>query len=118
MRIGFVCHSSNLAGGGERCTLEAIESLRARGADCRVILPSDGTLAKELAERGFEAKVIPYTWWMSDDELGPLYRLRRLARNFLAVPRVAAALRGWKCDAVYTSTITTPVGAAAARRLG
>src|SRR5262249_37158020 len=109
MRIGFVSHSAG-QGGAEKALLELIAGLRERGVECRCALPRDGPLVGALLERGAEPSVIPYAWWAGRDR-SPWKRLRRGQRTLRALPALRAQIRSWKCDVVYTNTVTICAGA-------
>jgi glycosyltransferase involved in cell wall biosynthesis len=115
MRVCFISHSSK-KGGAERALLELIDALRAREVEAYVLLPSCGPLIEELKSREIVYHIFHYKRWMSKNSL-IWKRIKRSVLNFgMAIP-VAVRLKIWRCDVVYTNTITVCVGALAARLL-
>jgi glycosyltransferase involved in cell wall biosynthesis len=97
--IFILCEYPTL-NGGERSMLATLDSVRAGGFSPVVMAPPDGSLAKELADRGFE--LIPYECRLPDgsrisqsrlrEELAEMLRRRRpalLHANSLAMGRLA-----------------------------
>ena len=117
MRVCFVSHTSR-TGGAERSLLETIRSLLARDVECVVLLPKNGPLVDALDRIGVEYRVLPYKWW-TGREGGPLWRrvARTAANLILAVPASSWITRR-NVDIVYTNTISTCLGAWAARLAG
>ena len=116
LRICFVSHSSNLQG-AERALLELIDALRALGVKPYAILPSKGPFVDVLRDRGIECAVIPFMLWMG--KVSPLWKTAlRIASHPISTLVVAAQIRRWDCDLVYTNTLSVCVGALAARLLG
>lgn len=116
MRVCFVSHTSGRLG-AERALLEMLEALARRGVDCYVIVPRQGPLVEKLKDREIPFAIIPYRWWMGRGS--PLWkRIGRIALSLAMAIPIAARIRGWRCDIVYTNTITVCVGALAARILG
>lgn len=115
IKICFVSHSSG-KGGAERSLLELIDALKGRGVEAYVLLPSCGPLVEELKSRSIVYKVLPFKWWMGKNS--PIWkRIGRFLLNLSAIIPIAITLRRWKCDLVYTNTITVCVGALAAKLL-
>lgn len=116
MKICFISHSS-AKGGAERALLELIDALRAQGVEAYVLLPSCGPLIEELKSRQIVYQVFPYKWWMGKDS--PIWkRIGRAVLNLAIAIAVALRIKQYKCDLVYTNTITVCVGALAAKLLG
>lgn len=116
MRIAFVSHSAG-RGGAEKVLLELIDALSARGVECRCLLPRRGPLVRDLETRGIPTAIVRYGWWMGRNP-SVWKRVRKTFRSLYAAPRAAALIRRWKCDVVYTNTITVCVGALAAKLIG
>jgi len=115
MKVCFISHSS-AKGGAERALIELVDALRERGIEVRVILPSYGPLIEELKSRQITYQVFPYKWWMSKNS--PIWkRIGRTVLNLSSIIPLAVMLKCWKCDVVYTNTITVCVGAFAAKLL-
>ncbi len=117
MKICFISHSS-AKGGAERSLIELIDSLKTKGVDAFVIIPSYGLLVKEFKSRGIAFRIIPYRWWMSNKESPFLKRIAKIVLNFAMVIPVAITIMRHRCDIVCTNTITVCVGAFAAKILG
>lgn len=115
MKVCFVSHSSGKYG-AEKALIELILGLRQRGVTCCVILPKPGPLAEELRARGITFRVLPYPRWMGKGRKGSQLgkRILRTVLNLAAAVRLAATIRQWECDILYTNTITICVGALAA----
>jgi len=114
MKICFISHSSDKYG-AERALLELIDIIKEK-IECYVILPRSGPLIDEFRKRNITFSIFPYRWWM-----GKKYpRWKRFARiilNFFTWIPIALRIKLWKCDIVYTNTVTICVGALAAKLL-
>ncbi len=116
MRVCFISHSSNLYG-AERCLLELIDALRDLGVRPYVILPATGPLSGKLRDRGVTYAVVPFRSWMSRPS--PRWKtILRLASIPLSSLAIAARLRRWRCDVVFSNTLSVCEGALAARMTG
>jgi glycosyltransferase involved in cell wall biosynthesis len=119
VKVCFVSHSS-AKGGAERVLIELIDALRGRGVECYVIMPGsigDGSLINELKNRDLIFDTFPYTWWMTG--AFPLWkRLAKTSLNLIKMIPVIKKIKRWKCDIIYTNTITVCIGALAAKFLG
>lgn len=119
MKVCFVvaCPGTDMRG-GPRSLLETINSLQEFGVECFVLLPARGRLLDELSSRGIPVCVIPYQRWTEATNYPLRERWRKLKRNFWTAFQIAAQIRAWQCDIVYTNTIVVGVGAFAALLLG
>lgn len=63
MRVGFVFHSSGIAG-AELAALELINFLSENGVHCYALLPKRGPLVRDLGLYCSEIRILPYRWWM------------------------------------------------------
>jgi glycosyltransferase involved in cell wall biosynthesis len=115
LRVGCVLHHAALGGAG-LAFLELLDGIPAASVDFRALLPKAGPMRDELRKRGVESVIVPYRWWM-DRNTRRSKRVARTAWNLAAALPVAAVLRRWKVDVVYTNTLTPPSGAVAARLL-
>jgi len=113
MRVCFVSHSSS-RGGAEIALIELLDALKTRGVGCYVALPTSGPLADELRRRDIPFAILGYEWWM-DNSPRMDWRISRIIKNLIATVRLAGMVRLWRCDIVYTNTITICVGALAAK---
>lgn len=112
MKVCFISHSS-AKGGAERALLELLEALKRNGVECCVLLPSDGPLVNELKKLEVDFCTLPYKWWMGVNS--PLWkRMGRAIINLAVTIPVAMRIKRWKCDVVYTNTITVCIGTFAA----
>jgi glycosyltransferase involved in cell wall biosynthesis len=115
--ICFISHSSG-SGGAERVLLESVEALKRRGVECRVLLPENGELCGYLDRLGVPFSLLSFPMWMSRGGTGPLQRLKVVLGTLINTVLIALRIRRWKCDIVYSNTVTICVGALAARLLG
>ncbi len=113
MRICFVSHSGKL-GGAETVLLETIEILHEGGISCRAILPAIGEFSNRLTDLGIPFAIMPVPWWMDSEKLSLISQAKSGRRIAIAALRTATHVRRWKCDAVYSNTITVCIGAFAA----
>lgn len=105
--------------GAELSLIETIDALKKTQVDCYVVLPSDGSLADELKRRGIPFSIMRYSWWVGKKS-SPWNLLRAVLAgliNIVASVAIAARIRKWNCDVIYTNTITVCVGAFAATLL-
>ena len=115
MRVAFVLHSAKRDGAG-KAAVEALSGLCERGVESYVLLPAAGPLEAELHPYAAAVKVVPYRWWM--DRGTPAWKKAvRTAWNAAMVLPIAAAIRRWRCEVVYSNTLAVAVGALAARLL-
>ena len=103
--------------GGPRSLLETIDALGKQGVECFVLLPAHGRLIEELSHRGIPTRVIPYERWVESVNYSWRQRWYKLKRDFRIARQIAAQIREWQCDIVYTNTLAMGVGAFAAFRL-
>jgi glycosyltransferase involved in cell wall biosynthesis len=115
--ICFISHSSG-TGGAERVLLESVEALKQRGAECRVLLPEHGELCGELDKLGVPFSVVSFPMWMTRGRTGVLQRFKVTLGTLINAVLIAWKIHRWKCDLVYSNTVTVCVGALAARLLG
>jgi glycosyltransferase involved in cell wall biosynthesis len=101
-------------GGAETILLETIEILRERGIECRAILPAIGEFSNCLTSLGIPFAILPVPWWMSSRKLSLLSQMKSARRIAVAALRTAVQVWRWKCDVVYSNTITVCTGAFAA----
>lgn len=111
MKVCFVSHYGEKAG-ATLMLLRLVDGLRARGVECSVLLPWDGSLREEFGTRGIAHAIFPYRVWAYRggplrDRLRDLWELRQLGP-------IVSQLRRWDVDLVVTNTSTVPLGAFAA----
>jgi glycosyltransferase involved in cell wall biosynthesis len=105
--------------GAELSLIETIDALKKAQVDCHVVLPSDGPLVDELKRRGIPFFIMRYSSWVRKKS-SPWYLLKVVLAgliNIVTSVAIAARIRKWNCDVVYTNTITVCVGALAATLL-
>lgn len=117
MKVCFISHSSN-NGGAERVLLETIETLQGQGVECRVLLPCYGELCVELGRLNIPFSIVAYPLWMRRGKAHFYERLKTALNITITAPIIAWKIFRWKCDLVYTNTVTVCIGAIAARFLG
>lgn len=117
MRIGFVSHSSR-NGGAERVLLETIEILQMHGVECRVLLPDRGEMCADLDRLGVPFSIVSFPLWVSRGGSSFLSTLKTALSTLFHTAVVAWKISRWKCDHVYSNTVTVCVGALAAFFLG
>ena len=108
-RICFVLSASNTKG-ANGAFLELIDSLDRDRFNSYVILPSVGPMAHELEIRKIPFKIIYYKWWMHAEGSPKWKWLGRRAINFAVFPFICYQVLKWRCDIIYTNTITIDVG--------
>jgi glycosyltransferase involved in cell wall biosynthesis len=105
--------------GAELSLIETIDALKKAQVDCYVVLRSDGPLVDELKRREIPFFITRYSWWVR--KKSPPWNLPRAVVagmiNIVASVAIAARIRRWNCDIIYTNTITVCVGAIAAKLL-
>lgn len=117
LQVLLVSHSARL-GGAERALLETVDALLSGGFDCRALLPRAGPLAGALEERRVPVFVVPFKWWTALPHTGRWRRAVRTGWNVVLAGWLAGRLRAWRCDLVYSNTLSVFVGALAARLAG
>ncbi|MFB3924904.1 MAG: glycosyltransferase family 4 protein [Syntrophales bacterium] len=116
MRICFISHYSG-KGGAERALLETIDALGNLGIESLVMLPHKGPLCEELKNRGISFSILPYRWWMNWKGTPEWKKWKDLILTLAAIFPLVLIIRRWKCDLIYTNTLTICIGAIAARLL-
>ncbi|PSB49322.1 glycosyltransferase family 1 protein [Cyanosarcina cf. burmensis CCALA 770] len=115
MKVCFIaaCPGTDMRG-GPRSLLETIDSLQKLGVECFVLLPAQGRLFDELSRRDIPVRVIPYERWLEATNYPLRDRWRKLKRSYHIAFQIAAQIKEWQCNVVYTNTIAIGVGAFAA----
>ena len=116
MRVCFISHSSR-SGGAERVLLETIETLQGQGIECRVLLPHHGEFCAELGRLNIPFSIVSYPLWMRRGKTNFYERLKTALNIIIKMPVIVWKIFRWKCDLVYTNTVTVCMGAIAARLL-
>ncbi|HEY1192499.1 MAG TPA: glycosyltransferase family 4 protein [Gemmata sp.] len=114
-RVTFLTHYTELYG-ANLSLLNLIEGLGRYGVRAHVICPETGDLLGALAQRGVPAAVLPFEWWVSTDRTAAGVA-RRLVRNVRHLRPIAAQIRAWNSDLVYSNSSVFAIGAMAATEL-
>jgi len=110
VRICFIAHQGTKEGAG-RFLLDEIDYLLGKKISVFVILPEAGPLAEALAQRGVTFEIVPNPWWTKPKHIGQ--ELDHEA-TLDSARQMAALLRAWSVDLVYTQTVVAPAGPLAA----
>jgi glycosyltransferase involved in cell wall biosynthesis len=116
VRVCFISHSG-FRGGAERALLETIEALTARGFQCYVVLPYKGPLCDDLEELQIPFHIIKSKPWTGWETTTIWKRFKNAVLTLLMAIPAAWRIKFWKCDLVYSNTITIWIGALAAALL-
>ncbi len=109
-------HSSG-KGGAEKALPKLLQALQQRGVTILALLPSRGPVEEDLKKNGIAYRVIRFPRWMSANS-NNYKRIVRILWNIFMVLPVAYLIFRWRCDIVYTNTVTVSVGALAAKLTG
>jgi len=112
MKLLFFCHSSWL-NGAELSLVELVKELiDDHGANCTVVLPSDGPLIELLKNAGAATIIAPMMWWCSFTELPSPINIRQgYRRTFKWIKKNLFLFRSIDPDVVLTNTLVFPWGA-------
>lgn len=113
MRICFISHTAG-RGGAELALLELLQGLIAEGVDCRVLVPKTGPLLTALDRLHVKWKIVGYPRMVSTRRLWLLGRIVRTVKTLLWAIPMARIIANWRCDVVYSNTVTIGTGALAA----
>lgn len=116
MKVCFISNATQL-GGAERVLLETIDVLMERGVECRVLLGGDGELAHELGEAGVPYAFLDGGSWVTWERPSPWNRAKAVAKIAGRLLPAARTIRSWRCDAIYSNSLTVCGGAVVARLL-
>jgi glycosyltransferase involved in cell wall biosynthesis len=114
LRVCFVSHLW-AHGGAQLSLIELIDTLTARGVECRVVVPEGGDIPSALEERGVPCLAHDYLPWACQVPLARSDRfLKKPVVHLLRAVKLARLIRRWRCDVIVTNTITVCEGALAA----
>ena len=129
LKVVFITHYTNLYG-ANRSLLNLIEGLKSYNVSSHVIVPYKGDITNALSELDVEYAIFPFKWWVSNFEIKGNIReksikilrhkyhaVKRLRDNLLLLEGLAAQLKKWNIDLVYTNSSVIPVGAFVAQKL-
>lgn len=115
MKIVFLAHEPSLSG-ANLVLIEHVKFLKEKGIECKVIFPGLGPAAILLLNEKINVEIVPYRWWVFQNHLwGKLYPFRRLLRIILEAWDFSKVLKRYRPDVVISNTLTSPVGAFAAK---
>ncbi|MEO6231201.1 MAG: glycosyltransferase [Ferruginibacter sp.] len=119
MKIVWLAHEANMSG-ANICLLEYLDILKSKGVDNYLVVPfGKGDLPAKAAMLGISVKIIKYYSWAQPMHVSGkkhIYSFRKKIRNFFAVKQIASVIKEWRPEYFATNTITTVVGAIAARK--
>jgi glycosyltransferase involved in cell wall biosynthesis len=129
MRVAFITHYTELYG-ANRSLLNLIDGLKEYGIVAYVVTPQEGQITDALQARNVQFAVIPIQRWVAPLKLegNPVKKLHQLASYYRKAAKrlylnlklnspLAALLKSWNIDVVYTNSLATPAGAFAAEKL-
>jgi glycosyltransferase involved in cell wall biosynthesis len=116
LKIAFISNCQRI-GGAERVLLETIDVLSERGIECRVLLPRQGQFAEELSRRGIQYAIVRSAFLTMTGKPTPWQRFKAVLRFIAAAFLAARKIAKWKCDVIYSNTVTVGHGAIAAKLL-
>src|SRR5207248_11424798 len=103
--------------GANLSLLNLVEGLGRYGVRAHVVAPEPGDLLGALAARGVPAAVLPFEWWVAPPRRSVRATAARLVRNVRRLRPIAAQIRQWGCDLVYSNSSVFAIGAMAAAEL-
>jgi len=109
LRVCFFSSTSDKYG-SEISLLEVIDTLKALGTDCCVVLPVKGDLYYEIKKRDVKIIVYPIKNW-ARKEPQFLKSMLRFIYNFIICIPLAIHLKKLKCNLIYSNTILVICGA-------
>lgn len=115
-RVTFITHYTELYG-ANLSLLNLIEGLRGYGVRAHVICPEGGDLLRALDKQSVPSAVLPFEWWVSTDRTAE-GAARRAIRNVRHLRPIAAQIKRWNTDLVYSNSSVFAIGALAATELG
>lgn len=113
-------HTGGL-GGAERALYELLVALQGAGWEAHCVVPSPGEMDAALKHRGIGVSVVAAQGWATSRTTpgavasGSAANLQVIPQTLLAVPRLVRVLRRVRPDVVLSNTITSPLGALAAK---
>jgi glycosyltransferase involved in cell wall biosynthesis len=116
LRICFVSNCRRM-GGAERVLLETIDVLTGKGIKCMVLVPGEGEFAKELSRKGIVHKIARSTSLSMSGKPSAWERCKAAVRFVIAVASAMRYMVTWRCDVVFSNTVTVGHGAVAAKIL-
>jgi glycosyltransferase involved in cell wall biosynthesis len=116
MKVCFVTNASAI-GGAERVLLETISQLTERGVQCCVLAGGDGDLVRALRSADVPCAFHHVGSWVTWQKPTIWTRVKCFCKIMLGVLLAAFYITRWKCDVVYSNSITACHGALVAKLL-
>ena len=121
MNILFIAGDADYSG-ATLSMIMLIRLLRKDGVICRIVLPYNGKIEKELVNYDIPYEVIKsYRWIKPVDETMSfniwLKRNREKAKNVIATRKICSRIKKWNIDIVHINTIAPYVGAISACKM-
>ena len=114
MRIAFFTHYAQARDGANLSLLALLEGLSLHGVQAMVVHPEPGDLASVLQPKGVTCLQIPFCRWASKHPSMRKSALR-LYYNLRCVGPIAAQLKSWQPNVIYTNSLIIPIGLMVAR---
>lgn len=108
MKILLFSHTAAVTGGAEKCLLEYVEVLKARGHKCKVVVPYKGPMTKALSQLGIAWTVIGYGWATRPHRKVNQHKIMASTGNSLV--KVFQEVEKYKPEVIITNTAVIPWG--------
>jgi len=112
LRVLIAAHSGQ-QGGAELCLDVLLEHLPRDRYQAKVLFGCEGPMVQAAAQRGYEAEVVPFVWWLGYE--GCAWYWRNLVKAPFRIARLARLLQRKAFDLVYTNSAVIFEAALAAR---
>lgn len=113
MKVLYVTHESGL-NGASKSLLEMLAGIREMGVDPIVVIPTEGKLRKELAEKEIDTRIVPYSVDVYEGKIGFRGYVRYYRKNTAALMKILRIIRNEKIAVVHSNSLAVDIGAAAA----
>lgn len=115
MKVVFLAHDSSLSG-ANLVLIENLKYLKRRGVECKVLFPKLGPAVNLLIDLNFDIEIVHIRWWVyQHHNWKKFYPFRHLVRIILSAWDISKILKSYKPDIFLSNTLTSPVGALAAK---
>lgn len=115
MKVIFLAHEPSLSG-ANIVLIENLKFLKKKGVDCKVLFPRLGPAVTLLQSLQIDIEIVSIRWWVFHHyNWKKLYPIRHFVRIFLCSWDISKILRKYKPDIFLSNTLTSPVGALAAK---
>lgn len=113
MKVLYISHSAKLYG-ASKSLLEYVRSIKDKGIEPVVVMPSKGELQMELDKSKITNIVIPYNQCVYHGKYRVIDYVRYMWKNLKAVVRIGKLIKEERVEIVHTNTLAVDVGAVAA----